>query len=89
MDIKLNQNERLRVDSGCSDTSNFIDVSKAGYSGLCTTLFSGFQYIEIRKKSGLLRVYTFPKKSHKKEHDFKGWEDAEVVFSQNEQVMHR
>ena len=90
MDIKLNQDDRLRVDGGYSDMSNFIDISKAGFSGLCTTLFSGFQYIEIRKKGDQLRIYTFPKKSHKKEYDFgEIWVDAEVVFSLNDQIMHK
>ena len=89
MEIKLNHEDRFRVDGGYDGMSNFIDISKAGFSGICTTLFTGFQYIEVRKKDGLLKIYTFPKKSHKKEYDFGTWTDAEVVFSLNEQSMHK
>jgi len=89
MELKINQGDRVRVDGGYGKADNFIDISKAGFSGLCTTLFTGFQYIEIRKKGDQLRVYTFPKKSHKEEYDFEHWKDAEVVFSLNEQIMHK
>ena len=89
MEIKLQGEDRFRINGGYCDYSNFIDISKAGYSGICTTLFSGFQYIEIRKKDDQLRIYTFPKKSHKKDYDFSNWVDAEVVFSLNEQIMNK
>jgi len=89
MDIKLSQDEVVRVDGGYGDLYNFIDVGKVGLSGLCTSLFTGFQYIEIRRKGDILRIYTFPKKSHKKDYDFGNWDDADVVFSLNEQIMHK
>ena len=90
MEINLNRDDWVRINGGSANTNNFIDIEKAGVSGLCVTLFSSFQYIEIRKKGDQLRVYTFPKKSHKKEFDFgEIWEDAEVVYSLNEQIMHK
>lgn len=89
MEINLQAEDRFRVDVSYGALYNFIDISKAGYSGICTTLFSGFQYIEIRKMDDLLRIYTFPKKSHKKDYDFGNWSDAEVVFSLNEQIMNK
>lgn len=90
MDIKLNQDDRIRIDGDYSDMSNFIDASRAGHSGLALTLFTGFQYIEIRKKGDQVKVFTFPKKSHKKDYDFgEIWSDAEVVYSINEQIMHK
>ena len=89
MEIKLQAEDRFRVDGGYSDLSNFIDIAKAGYSGISVNLFTGFQYVEIRKKDDQLKIFTFPKKSHKKEYDFGHWEDAEVIFSMNEQIMHK
>ena len=89
MEIKLQAEDRFRVNGGYSDLSNFIDIAKAGYSGISVNLFTGFQYIEIRKKDDQLKIFTFPKKSHKKEYDFGHWKDAEVIFSVNEQIMHK
>ena len=63
MEIKLNSRyDIFRIDGGYSGMSNFIDIKKTGFSGICATMFTGFQYIEIRKKNDLLRLYTFPKK---------------------------
>jgi len=89
MEVKLNQDDSLRINGDYSNMSNFIDVSKAGYSGIALTLFTGFQYIEIRKMGDQVKVFTFPKKSHKKEYDFGSWHGAEVVYSINEQIMHK
>ena len=90
MEIKINEGDRVRIEGGYSRMSNFIDISKVGYSGICATLFTSFQYIEIRKAGDQIRVYTFPKKSHKKEYDFgEIWADSEVVFSINEQIMNK
>ena len=90
MELKINQGDTLRINGDYGKLCNFIDISKAGFSGIRTTLFTAFQYIEIRKMGDQLRVYTFPKKSHKKEYDFgEIWKDAEVVYSLNEQIMHK
>ena len=89
MEIKLQSEDGFRVDGGYANLSNFIDIAKAGYSGISVNLFTGFQYVEIRKKDDQLKIFTFPKKSHKKEYDFANWDDAEVVFSMNEQIMHK
>ena len=89
MDIKLNLDDRFRINTDSSNFDNFVDVGKEGFSGIGLTLFTAFQYIEVRKKGDQVKVFTFPKKSHKKEHDFGFWEDAEVVYSLNEQIMHK
>lgn len=90
MEVKLNQDDSLRINSEYGKCSNFIDLKRAGFSGLSATLFTGFQYIEIRKKGDQIKIFTFPKKSHKKEYDFgEIWKDAEVIYSINEQVVHK
>ena len=85
METKLNYCDSFRVRTGRED--NFIDVSGAdNESCLTIDLFPRFNYIEIREKNGSMRVFSFEKKSHKKEHDFGWWIDAEVVFSSNDVV---
>jgi len=88
MEIRLNNKEsiRLTVDH---ERNNFIDVSCEDYEmagGI--TLFPSMQYVEIRKKGGYIKIFTFKKKSHKKEIDFGYWKDAEVIFAINE-VIHK
>lgn len=90
MDLTLKKDDRLRIQNEpISNYRNFIDISKEGFNGLGVTLFSVFQYIEIRKKDDILKVFTFPNKSQKKEADLGVWSDAEVVFSLNKQIMHK
>lgn len=89
MEVKLQSKDTFRVNGDYSNCCNFIDISKEGFSGIGMCLFTSFQYIEIRKKKDMIKVFTFPKKSHKKEHDFGYWEDAEIVFTLNEQYMHK
>ena len=47
-------------------------------------LHTAFQYIEVRRKDCQVRVFSFKKKSHKKECDFGWWSDAEVILAINE-----
>ena len=82
MNLRLQHKESIRIVGDCKE-NNFIDVSGVGYESLAIDLFGTFQYIEIRKKETQLRVFTFIKKSYKKECDFGWWEDAEVVYSLN------
>ena len=89
MNITLNTDDNLRLQRECGNTSNFIDVCGAGYRGLGVTLFTGFQYVEVRKRDDQIKIFTFPKKSDKKDYDFGRWVDAEVVYSCNEQIMHK
>lgn len=89
MEIVLQGEERFRIDGGYGDLSNFIDVSKVDFAGIGVDIYSGFQYIELRKKQDRLKLFTFPKKSIKKEYDFGWWSDAEIVYSLNEQYMHK
>ena len=86
MDLRIRQDDNLRIYADHKQ-QNFIDVHQVGYEGMAIDLFTSFQYIEIRKKNTQLRVFTFTKKSMKKECDFGWWDDAEVVFSINEKIM--
>ncbi len=86
MDIKIRKDERFRVEGG---GNNFIDVNGIGFESLCLDLYVSFQYIEVRRKDNQIRVYTFPKKSYKKSHDFGWWKDAEVIFAVNEQIVNK
>jgi hypothetical protein len=83
MNILLYKEDNLRI-SGDFENKNFINVCSVGYNSLAIDLFPTFHYIEIRKKGNQVRVFTFIKKSHKKEYDFEWWEDAEVVYALND-----
>jgi hypothetical protein len=83
MNIKLNSKDRFRVYADYEE-NNFIDIAQEEYESMSVNAFTSFQYIEIRKKEGQLRIYFFKKKSHKKECQFGWWEDAEVVFALND-----
>ena len=85
-EININGEESLRVTSDHSG-ENFIGIRTAGYRSLQIGMIASLHYIEVRKKEGLLNTYVFPKKSYKKDYDFKWWADAEVVFSNND-VIH-
>ncbi len=91
MEIKLNRDDRVRVDGSCYSLNNFADIDNLDDLGLGVTFFSSFCYIEVRrrKKDNLIKVFTFPKKSLKKEFDFGVWSDAEVILSINDQFMHK
>lgn len=88
MRIKLNNGDRFRVVADHKE-NNFIDVGVVGYESLAIDLFASFHYIEVRKKDQQVRVFTFPKKSYKKECDFGWWADAEVILAINEQTTHK
>ena len=88
MEIKLNQSDRFRV--VCDhEKDNFIDIGQIGFEAMYVDLYTRFQYIEIRKKECVMRVFLFKKKSHKKECDFGWWADADVVYSINQQVVNK
>jgi hypothetical protein len=89
MDIKLGSEDNLRVDGTYSASSQFLDIKKEDYCCLSVTAYTGFQYIEIRKKDGMLRMFTFFRKSDKKGFDFGVWTEADVVYSCNEQTMNK
>ena len=86
MRIQLYGNDDLRID-GSSDKSHFVDIDRVGYDGIGLTLFTMYQYIEIRKKDDKIKVFNFKRKSDKRDCDFGWWEDAEVIYSINEQVV--
>ena len=88
MDIKLQREDSFRITADHRG-NNFIDVAQVGYESMAVDLFAHFVYIEIRKKEDRLRVFTFAKKSLKKECDFGWWGNADVVFALNEQVINK
>lgn len=83
MNIKIRKDDNLRISSDHKER-NFVDVYQVGYESMAIDFFTHFQYIEIRKKNDHIRVFTFTKKSMKKECDFGWWEDAEVILAVNE-----
>ena len=88
MEIHLQVNDRFRI-YGDYAQDNFVAISQFGYEAMAIDLHTAFQYIEIRRKDCQVRVFTFKKKSHKKECDFGWWEDAEVILAINEQTMNK
>ena len=81
MEINLNCDDRIRLKS--SD-GPFIDVQHVGFESVAIDMYSFQGYIEIRKKGNHFRVFQFPKKSYKKELNFGYWDDAEIIYSFNE-----
>ena len=87
MELRIMGDDCLRVVAD-HKKDNFIDVRAFGYEAMAIDLFPRFQYIEIRKKQDVVRVFTFLKKSYKKECVFGWWEDAEVILAINN-VKHK
>jgi len=85
MDLRIRRDDSVRV-VGDFDGSNFMDIRSVGYESLAVDFYGHFNYIEIREKEDKVRVFSFPKKSLKKECDFGWWEDAEVVFALNKRI---
>jgi hypothetical protein len=83
MEIQLQDSDRLRLHADFKQ-QNFVNISKFGYDAMAIDLHSQFHYIEIRKKGCQVRVFTFKKKSDKKQCDFGAWADAEVILAINE-----
>jgi len=82
--IKLDQTDRIRI-YGDWKEDLFIDIN--GHKdelGMSIDLYPTMQYIEIRKKGGVCKLFLFEKKGNKKYYDFGFWEDAEVIFSIND-----
>ena len=88
MRIIMNENDSIRVSADSGQTL-FCDLMLCGYKSLALDLNPLFAYIEIREKDKQLRVFMLPKKSMKKEIDYGWWEDAEVVYSCNNQIMNK
>ena len=83
MEINLQDSDRLRLHADFKQ-ENFVNISKFGYEAMAIDLHTAFQYIEVRCKDCQVRVFSFKKKSHKKECDFGWWADAEVILAINE-----
>jgi len=88
MNIRFYKDDTLRI-TGDHKGNNFIDIDAVGYESLAITLQTIFYYIEVRRKKGEIRIFTFPKKSYKKDCDFGYWEDAKVVLAINEQTINK
>ena len=84
MKLRLYSEQNIRVVTGYKK-NNFIDVkSGKNEDSLQVSFLASHQYMEIRKKDGFIGTFYFERKSHKKHHDFCWWEDAEVVFANND-----
>ena len=87
MELSLNSNSRVRISTDSGD--NWLDV-KAGKNedSLEVSFLVSQQYMEVRSKDGSICSFYFKSKRHKSYHDFGWWDDAEVVFANN-QVKHK
>lgn len=85
MNLKLQSNESLRINTGHAG-NNFIDVcAEKDQIALTVQALASMQYMEIRKKGGIIKTFYFENKHAKKSFDFGWWEeDAEVIFANNE-----
>jgi len=88
MKIRLEPEDNIRVVADHKG-NNFADVKSISNDSMAITLHCLFQYIELRKKDGILQVFTFPNKAAKKGIDLGWWADAEVVYAVNEQIMNK
>jgi hypothetical protein len=86
METRLYHKESIRIVVD-HKRDNFIDITCEEFEtagGI--TLYPSMQYIEVRKKDSLIKIYTFKKRSDKKEFDFGWWNDAEVIYVINEVI---
>ena len=81
MVMELQNKDKIRIKTY---SGSFMDIFHINPESLAVDLYAFQGYIELRKKDRVFRLFQFPKKSYKKDHDFGWWEDAEVVFSHNE-----
>lgn len=88
METRLNSKQQFRVTTGQSK-NNFIDIKSGEWEqALEVSFLTSKQYMEVRKKDGSMCTFYFESKRHKKDYDFGWWEDAEVVFANND-VQHK
>lgn len=82
----------MTINLGCGSTrlsanskeKPFVDASGIIYGyGIAIDLYPRNSYIELRKKSGYLRLFVTQGKSWIEEEDLEYWRDAEIVFSIN------
>ncbi len=84
MEIKLNSVDKLRLTTGFK-RKLFSDIdcgefeSSIGFSFLVSQA-----YFEVRKKDGQIKCFLFESKRNKKEINLGYWDDAEVIFANNE-----
>lgn len=84
MNLRLNSNEKIRINSDYK-SENFVDISSLKDEiGMSIDLYSLHHYIEIRKKDNSTKMFLFKHKSDKKYYDFEWWSDAEVIFALND-----
>lgn len=88
METRLYSKEKLRVTTNPSK-NNWIDIASGEWEqALEVSFLTSQQYLEIRKKDGQICSFYFESKRHKKDYDFGWWENAEVVFANND-VRHK
>ena len=85
MELRLNPSDRIRITTGSQRLSKFIDAaSEKAEIALSVSFLCSQTYFEVRKKDGQIKCFFFEKKGHKKYFDFGWWNDAEVVFANND-----
>ena len=88
MEVRLCSKQEIRVTTGASKT-NWIDIASGEQEqSLEVSFFASQQYLEVRKKDGQICSFYFESKRHKKAYNFRWWEDAEVLFANND-VRHK
>ncbi len=95
MNIKLNNNEGLRIEHlGKDSRFNFIDIfSDGGLNSSTLYVGSGDQsgirnvlIIKFNKAWRQIKVFNFASQAWLDEYDFKDWKDAEVIFDSRGKV---
>lgn len=84
MELRLYSEQKIRIVTGYQK-NNYVDIkSGKNEDSICINFLSTNQYMEVRKKDGMIATFYFERKSHKKFHDFGWWQDAEVIFANND-----
>lgn len=87
MEIRPGSKQKLKITTGT--TNNWIDIRCGEWEqALEVSFLCAQQYLEIRKKAGYICSFYFQNKRQKKDYDFGWWEDAEVIFANND-VQHK
>jgi len=80
-EIKLQSKDRIRVYADY-EKDNFIDVSgEVMESCIGVEFYPWRQYVEIRKKDSVCKMFLFKNLQDKKDYNYGYWEDAEVIFT--------
>ena len=82
--MKVQMYNEQRIDLTHSYFGESTSLRIKSEKGISVDFFTYEVYMEVRKKGNQIKTFYFPRKSVKKDFDFGWWEDAEVVYSNNE-----